>query len=101
MAEMRWKIASAIAETKDTRQFIDERLTLNKCEPRLRIVNLPNALTLSRIFIVPLLVVVLLTPLSENLGVPRYFLGVVIFVAAAITDYFDAKIARRRQQVWK
>ena len=62
--------------------------------------NLPNALTLSRIFIVPLLVVVLLTPVSENwLGVPRYLLGVAIFVAAALTDYFDGKIARRRQQV--
>jgi CDP-diacylglycerol---glycerol-3-phosphate 3-phosphatidyltransferase len=65
-------------------------------------VNLPNALTLSRIFIVPLLVVVLLTPVSENwLGVPRYLLGVAIFVAAALTDYFDGKIARRRQQVSK
>ena len=62
--------------------------------------NLPNALTLSRIFIVPLLVVVLLTPVSENwLGVPRYVLGVAIFVAAALTDYFDGKIARQRQQV--
>ena len=64
--------------------------------------NLPNALTLSRIFIVPLLVVVLLTPLSENwLGVPRYLLGVSIFVVAALTDYFDGKIARSRQQVSK
>jgi CDP-diacylglycerol--glycerol-3-phosphate 3-phosphatidyltransferase len=65
-------------------------------------VNLPNALTLSRIFIVPLLVVVLLTPVSENwLGVPQYILGVGIFVAAALTDYFDGKIARRRHQVSK
>ncbi len=63
--------------------------------------NLPNALTLSRIFIVPLLVVVLLTPLSENLGVPRYVLALAIFVAAALTDYFDWKIARRRKQVSK
>lgn len=64
--------------------------------------NLPNALTLSRIFVVPLLVVVLLTPVSEHwLGVPRYLLGVAIFVAAALTDYFDGKIARRRQQVSK
>ena len=61
--------------------------------------NLPNWLTLSRIFIVPLLVVVLLTPLSENLGVPRYALALAIFVAAALTDYFDGKIARRRSQV--
>ena len=62
--------------------------------------NLPNALTLSRIFIVPLLVAVLLTPLSENwLGVPRYLFGVTIFVAAALTDYFDGKLARSRKQV--
>jgi len=63
-------------------------------------VNFPNALTLSRIFIVPLLVVVLLTPISENwLGVPRYLLGVAIFVAAALTDYFDGKLARSWKQV--
>ena len=62
--------------------------------------NLPNALTLSRIFIVPLLVVVLLTPVSENwLGVPRYLLGVAIFAAAALTDYFDGKLARSWKQV--
>src|SRR5712664_3740522 len=63
--------------------------------------NLPNALTLSRIFIVPLLVVVLLTPLSENLCVPRYILALAMFVAASLTDYFDGKIARRRKQVSK
>ncbi|MDX6612312.1 MAG: CDP-diacylglycerol---glycerol-3-phosphate 3-phosphatidyltransferase [Blastocatellia bacterium] len=62
--------------------------------------NLPNALTLSRIFVVPLLVVVLLTPFAENwLGVPRYLLGVTIFLAAALTDYLDGKIARSRDQV--
>ena len=48
----------------------------------------------------PLLVVVLLTRVSENwLGVPRYLLGVTIFVAAALTDYFDGKLARSRKQV--
>ena len=62
--------------------------------------NLPNILTISRIFIVPLLVVVLLTPFSENwLGVPRHILGVAIFLAAALTDYLDGIIARRRNQV--
>ncbi|HEX7295055.1 MAG TPA: CDP-alcohol phosphatidyltransferase family protein, partial [Pyrinomonadaceae bacterium] len=65
-------------------------------------VNLPNALTLLRIFIVPLLVVVLLTPFSENwFGVPRHVLGVVMFLAAALTDYLDGHIARRRSQVTK
>jgi CDP-diacylglycerol---glycerol-3-phosphate 3-phosphatidyltransferase len=63
-------------------------------------VNLPNWLTLSRIFIVPLLVVVLLTPFSENwLGVPRHFFGAVIFVAAALTDYLDGHLARSWDQV--
>src|SRR5713101_3826744 len=63
-------------------------------------VNLPNWLTLSRIFIVPLLVVVLLTPVSENwLGTPRYVVGIAIFLAAALTDFFDGRIARRRSQV--
>ena len=51
------------------------------------IVNLPNSLTLLRIFIVPLLVVVLLTPVSENwFGVPRHLLGVLLFLGAAVTD---------------
>ena len=63
--------------------------------------NLPNTLTLSRIFIVPLLVVVLLTPLSQSLGVPPHILGVVIFALAALTDFFDGRIARSRKQVSK
>ena len=62
--------------------------------------NLPNALTLSRIFVVPLLVVVLLTPFSEDwFGVPRHILGVTLFLAAAFTDYLDGRIARSRHQV--
>jgi len=47
-------------------------------------VNLPNALTLSRIFVVPLLVVVLLTPLAEDyFGVGRHILGLGLFIAAS------------------
>ena len=62
--------------------------------------NLPNALTLSRIFVVPFLVVVLLTPFSENwLGAPRHIVGAALFLAAALTDFFDGRIARRRDQV--
>ena len=62
--------------------------------------NLPNFLTLLRIFIVPLLVVVMLTPFSENwFGVPRPDLGVLMFLGAALTDYFDGRIARSRGQV--
>jgi CDP-diacylglycerol---glycerol-3-phosphate 3-phosphatidyltransferase len=64
------------------------------------VLNLPNTLTLSRIFVVPVLVVVLLTPFSENwFGVQRHVLGVALFLGAAFTDYLDGQIARRRRQV--
>jgi len=63
-------------------------------------VNLPNFLTLLRIFIVPLLVVVLLTPFSESwFGLPRHILGVALFLGAALTDYLDGYFARSRGQV--
>jgi CDP-diacylglycerol--glycerol-3-phosphate 3-phosphatidyltransferase len=55
--------------------------------------NLPNALTLLRIFLVPFLVVVLLTKFTG-----REFVGLGIFLIAAITDFFDGWIARRRNQ---
>ena len=62
--------------------------------------NLPNALTFLRIFFVPLLVVILLTPFSEDwFGLPRHILGVSVFLGAALTDYLDGHIARRRDQV--
>ncbi|HEX7809118.1 MAG TPA: CDP-diacylglycerol--glycerol-3-phosphate 3-phosphatidyltransferase [Thermoanaerobaculia bacterium] len=57
------------------------------------ILNLPNALTLLRIFLVPFLVVVLLTKFTG-----REFVGLGIFLIAAITDFFDGWIARRRNQ---
>jgi len=55
--------------------------------------NLPNALTLFRIFLVPFLVVVLLTKFTG-----REFVGLAIFLVAAITDFFDGWVARRRNQ---
>ena len=62
--------------------------------------NLPNYLSLARIFLVPLLVVILLTRLSENwLGIERYSLAIGIFLAAALTDILDGHLARRRNQV--
>lgn len=63
--------------------------------------NLPNALTLSRIFLVPLLVVVLLTR-SEGrviLGVDEELVGAAIFAIASFTDWLDGFLARRRKQV--
>ncbi len=64
--------------------------------------NLPNYLTLARIIVVPLLVVVLLTPFAEDwFGVSSYALAIAIFLAASFTDILDGHLARRRKQVSK
>lgn len=63
-------------------------------------VNLPNAITLGRIFLVPLLVVVLLTTKEWSfLGVSKELLGAAIFGVASLTDWLDGYLARRRGQV--
>src|SRR5918992_1716154 len=56
--------------------------------------NLPNALSLGRIFLVPLLVVVLLTKLEG-----KELVGAAIFGLASLTDWLDGYLARRRQQI--
>jgi CDP-diacylglycerol--glycerol-3-phosphate 3-phosphatidyltransferase len=66
--------------------------------------NLPNLLTLLRIFFVPLLVATLL---ADNLGVrwqemipaARDLFALAIFLAAAATDLLDGYLARRWGQV--
>ena len=63
--------------------------------------NLPNSLTLTRIFLVPLLVVVLLTKFEGRLilGVPKEIVGAAIFGLASLTDWLDGYLARRRKEV--
>jgi CDP-diacylglycerol--glycerol-3-phosphate 3-phosphatidyltransferase len=63
--------------------------------------NLPTTLTLVRIFLVPLLVVVLLTEFAgrQIFGVPKELIGAAIFGIASITDWLDGYLARRRRQV--
>ncbi len=56
--------------------------------------NIPNSLTFIRIFLVPFLVVVLLTRM-ENFEL----WGVAILLGAALTDWLDGYLARRRRQV--
>src|SRR5246500_3682555 len=65
--------------------------------------NLPNSLTVLRIFFVPVLIVVLLTR-SLNVvlwGFPMHFevWGVLILLAAAATDWADGYFARRNRQI--
>ena len=56
--------------------------------------DLPNLLTLSRIAAIPLLVICVAfrTPLAD-------FLACLTFAVAAITDYFDGRLARERHQI--
>lgn len=54
--------------------------------------NLPNGLTLMRIFLVPLLVAVLLTKYNV-------LIAALIFLAASLTDLLDGYFARKREQV--
>jgi CDP-diacylglycerol--glycerol-3-phosphate 3-phosphatidyltransferase len=63
--------------------------------------NLPNSLTLVRMFLVPLFVVVLLTEFEgpRIVGVSKELLGAAIFAIASITDWLDGYLARRRGQV--
>jgi CDP-diacylglycerol--glycerol-3-phosphate 3-phosphatidyltransferase len=63
--------------------------------------NLPNTLTLSRIFLVPLLVVVLLTKFEgrQVLGVDKDLVAAAIFGLASLTDWLDGYLARRRKQI--
>lgn len=56
--------------------------------------NVPNSLTLLRIFLVPFLVVVLLTKFTG-----REFVGLAIFLLAAVTDFFDGYIARKTNKI--
>ncbi|HXW55849.1 MAG TPA: CDP-diacylglycerol--glycerol-3-phosphate 3-phosphatidyltransferase [Candidatus Cybelea sp.] len=65
--------------------------------------NLPNSLTVLRIFFVPVLVVVLLTrqPNFNFFGLPIDFevLGVLILLIAAATDVMDGYLARSRKEI--
>lgn len=65
--------------------------------------NLPNALTVLRIFFVPLLLAVMLRrDIEWNTGMfvlTKEWLALVIFLFAAVTDLLDGYIARRRRQI--
>lgn len=63
--------------------------------------NLPNSLTLVRMFLVPLLVVVLLTEFEGRrvFGVSKELVAAAIFGIASLTDWLDGYLARRRRQV--
>mgnify|MGYP002676018980 FL=1 len=56
--------------------------------------NLPNKLTLSRIILIPFFIAAFYAPFTCH-----YFVALGIFAIASITDFFDGKIARKRNLV--
>ena len=56
--------------------------------------NLPNTLTFARILMVPVIVVVLLTRVTNH-----ELIGVTLFWIASLTDWLDGYLARRWRQV--
>lgn len=58
--------------------------------------NLPNKLTLIRLFSVPVMVVFLLLPAKIIPWMWAYGIGFVLFVLTSLTDMLDGKIARAR-----
>ena len=61
--------------------------------------NLPNKLTLLRLFSVPVMVVFLLLPATVIPPVWAYGVGLVLFIATSLTDMLDGKIARARNLI--
>ncbi len=64
--------------------------------PRVSPVNLPNALTLGRLLVVPVFAVLLLTG-GTSTGMRLLLAG--LFALACVTDVVDGRLARRRDQV--
>ncbi len=68
------------------------------------LLNIPNALTLLRIILIPVLVALAYVPIESGVvakWVPfewRYLVAAVVFLVAAITDWFDGYLARTLNQ---
>jgi len=64
----------------------------------LKIINIPNLLTLFRVFLIPLLVVTFYYPGETILLNDRNLIATIIFIIAAISDWLDGYLARRLSQ---
>ena len=60
-------------------------------------VNIPIILTWARVIAIPLLVAIYYAPF-DHYGAVRDVLATVLFVVAAVTDWFDGYLARKWNQ---
>ena len=67
-----------------------------QCEAQPGTVNLPNLLTLGRILLIPVFVLVFLSPTPD-----RSVVTAAVFAVAAVTDLLDGYLARRRSEITK
>ncbi len=61
--------------------------------------NLPNSITLTRIFSIPLLIWILSTSRFSSVNGEKELLASALFIAASITDGIDGYLARKRGQI--
>ena len=61
--------------------------------------NLPNSITLARIFAIPLVIWVVSTNHLSSVHGQKELMAAVVFAVAAITDGIDGRLARRRRQI--
>ncbi|MBZ5719781.1 MAG: CDP-diacylglycerol--glycerol-3-phosphate 3-phosphatidyltransferase [Acidobacteriia bacterium] len=61
--------------------------------------NLPNSITLTRIFSIPVLIWILSTSRFAGANGEKELLASALFIAASITDGIDGYLARRRGQI--
>jgi CDP-diacylglycerol---glycerol-3-phosphate 3-phosphatidyltransferase len=62
-------------------------------------VNLPNSITLTRIFSIPLLIWILTTRRFQSVDGEKELLASALFIAASFTDGIDGYLARKRGQI--
>ena len=67
--------------------------------PAVRVVNLPNSITMSRIVMIPLLLWILSPHFPWQANGEQELLASILFVLASITDGVDGYLARKRGQV--
>src|SRR5699024_9627449 len=68
--------------------------------------NLPNKITISRIFLIPIFIIILSAPFNwgeVNIGEASlpvtHLVGGIIFIVASITDFLDGYIARKHNLI--
>jgi len=67
----------------------------------LKIINVPNLLTLFRVGLIPVLIIIFYVPENTLSLTEKNILGTFVFSVAAITDWLDGYLARKLEQTSK